>query len=123
MLPKLIPIEKKYLTIQQQLMEPEMMTNSKKAIELNKELSRLQEVYDFIQEYKKYHQQLLDAKEIITTNTDNDMLEMAKEEKQDAETKIQELEQKLTVALLPKDPNDEKNIFLEIRPAAGGDEA
>ena|SRR3989338_2450850 len=123
MLDKLLPIEKKYLTIQQQLMEPEMMTNSKKAIELNKELSRLQEVYDFIQEYKKYHQQLLDAKELIVTNTDADMLTMAREEKQDAEAQLRDLEHKLTVALLPKDPNDEKNIFLEIRPAAGGDEA
>ena len=76
-----------------------------------------------IQEYKKYHQQLLDAKEIIATNTDTDMITMAKEEKQDAEARLQDLEHQLTVALLPKDPNDEKNIFLEIRPAAGGDEA
>src|SRR3989338_5968967 len=104
MLDKLLPIEKKYLTIQQQLMEPEMMTNSKKAIELNKELARLQETYDLIQEYKKYHQQLLDAKEIIATNTDTDMITMAKEEKQDAEARLQDLEHQLTVALLPKDP-------------------
>ncbi|MBP7841802.1 PCRF domain-containing protein, partial [Patescibacteria group bacterium] len=63
-----------------------------------------------------------ESKELIAANEDAEMVEMALEEKNIAEEKIPELEKAITVELLPKDPNDDKNIFLEIRPAAGGDE-
>jgi len=123
MLDKLLTIEKKYLEVQEKLMEPWVMNDRNTYVSLNRELSSLQEVYDLIQEYKKYDKQLKEAKEIISSSDDDEMIEMANEEKHDAEGKLDDLDAKLTVALLPKDPNDDKNIFLEIRPAAGGDEA
>lgn len=123
MLEKLLPIENKYNDIHAQLMEASNNGDTKTVMESNKELSRMQHAYDLIQEYKKYDTQLKDAQEIIDAGEDSDMVDMAQEEKNEAQDKLEELEKKLTIELLPKDPNDEKNIFLEIRPAAGGDEA
>ena len=60
---------------------------------------------------------------MIDTEKDFEMVDMAKEQLKESEARIQDLESKIKVALLPKDPNDEKNIYLEIRPAAGGNEA
>ena len=123
MLDKLANIEKKYLDLRDQMMDPEIISDTKKSIQLSKELSSLQEIYDLYQEYKKAHQQKKEAQEMIDTEQDSEMLEMAKEQLKESETIINDLDQKIKVALLPKDPNDDKNIFLEIRPAAGGDEA
>lgn len=123
MLDKLLQIESNYNTIQQQLMDPEILSDQKKLIELNKKSQSLQEAYDLFQDYKKYTWQKKEAEEILKSENDPDMVEMAKEQLSDANDQIPILEEKLKIALLPKDPNDDKNIFLEIRPAAGGDEA
>lgn len=123
MLSKLANIEKKYLELRDQMMDPEIISDTQKSIQLNKDLSGLQEIYDLYQEYKKAHQQKKDAQEMIDAEQDFEMLEMAKEQLKEAESTIQDLDIKIKVALLPKDPNDDKNIYLEIRPAAWGDEA
>jgi len=123
MLDKLSNIEKKYLELRDQSMDPEIISDTKRSIQINKDISAMQHIYDLYQEYKKAHQQKKEAQEMIDTEKDFDMIEMAKEQLKESESIIQNLEQKIKIALLPKDPNDEKNIFLEIRPAAGGDEA
>ena len=123
MLDKLLPIEKKYEDLRQQSMDPEIISDQQKSIQINREVSSLQEIYDLIQEYKVATQQIQEAKELIATESDVDMLDMAKEELKSGEEHLESLDQKIKIALLPRDPNDEKNIFLEIRPAAGGDEA
>lgn len=106
-------------------MDPDIHSDQQKLIELNKKAQSLQESYDLFQDYKKYLGQKKEAEEIINSSgeSDADMLEMAKDQLNEANSRIAELEAQLRVALLPKDPNDDKNIFLEIRPAAGGDEA
>jgi len=78
----------------------------------------MQEKYDLSKEYLNYYGQLEEAKEILNTEKDEDMIEIAKEQKKESEDKLEELEKKIKIALLPSDPNDDKNIFLEIRPAA-----
>ncbi|NOZ44839.1 MAG: PCRF domain-containing protein [bacterium] len=123
MINKLQNIIKKYEHLNVELMDPRIASDVQKSIEINKEMSNLQEAYRLAKEYVKYHQQLLEANEMIETENDEDMQDMAKTEKKEAENKLEELEKQLKVALLPKDPNDDKNIYLEIRPAAGGDEA
>lgn len=123
MLDKLLQIEQNYNDIQQQLMDPETLSDQKKLIELNKKSQGLQESYDLFQIYKKYTGQKKEAEEILANESDPDMVEMAKDQLNEANDQIAALEEKLKIALLPKDPNDDKNIFLEIRPAAGGDEA
>ena len=105
------------------MMDPDIISDNKKSIQLSKELSGMQEIYDLYQDYKKAHQQKQEAQEMIDTEKDSEMLEMAKDQLKESDTLIQELNKKIKVALLPKDPNDDKNIYLEIRPAAGGDEA
>lgn len=123
MLDKLSNIEKRYLELREQSMDASVISDNKKSIAINKELSSLQEIYDLIQSYKIAHQQKKEAQEMIDTEKDYEMIDMAKEQLKESESIIEDLDKKIKIELLPKDPNDEKNIFLEIRPAAGGDEA
>ena len=123
MLDKLSSIERKYLELREQSMDSDIISDTKKSIQINKEVSALQCLYDLIQEYKKTRQDESEAQEMIDTETDFEMVDMAKEQLKEAQLTIEDLDKKIKIALLPKDPNDEKNIFLEIRPAAGGDEA
>ncbi len=123
MLDKLVHIETKYKELREQMMDPDIANDMQKSIAISKELSSIQEIYDLSQEYKKFDWQINEAKEILNKESDPEMIEMAKEELEEAENKILELDKKIKVALLPKDPNDDKDIYLEIRPAAGGDEA
>ena len=123
MLDKLLPLEKKYLDLREQSMNPEIISDMQKMISINRELSSMQKIFDLTQEYRKALQKRDESKEMMNTETDLDLIEMAKEDLKSAETQIPELEQKIKIALLPTDPNDDKNIFLEIRPAAWGDEA
>lgn len=98
---------------------PEVVADPKESIKINKEISSMQERYDLAKEYTTLWNQLEEAKEILNTESDEEMLEIAKEQKKESEEKLAEVENKLKIALLPQDPNDDKNIFLEIRPAAG----
>jgi peptide chain release factor 1 len=123
MLDKLANIEKRYLELREQSMDSEIISDTKRSIAINKEISSLQDIYDLIQTYKQADQQHKEAQEMINTEKDVEMIEMAKEQLKESESLIEELDKKIKVALLPKDPNDDKNIFLEIRPAAGGNEA
>jgi len=123
MLEKLQAIIDKYESLREESLKPEIFDDMEKAKKINKELSWLEETYNLAVEYKKALQTELDAQELINNESDPDLVAMAQEELDDVRVKIEELDQKLKIALLPKDPNDDKNIFLEIRPAAWGDEA
>lgn len=123
MLDKLSNIEKKYLELREQSMDPEIISDTKRSIAINKEISSLQDIYNLIQAYKHADQQHREAQEMIDTEKDTEMIDMAKEQLKESEALLDDLDKKIKVELLPKDPNDDKNIFLEIRPAAGGDEA
>ncbi len=123
MLDKLGNIEKRYLDLREQSMDATIISDNKKSIAINKELSSLQDIFDLIQAYKIANQQAKEAQDMIDTEKDSEMIDMAKEQLKESELLIDDLDKKIKIELLPKDPNDEKNIFLEIRPAAGGDEA
>ncbi len=123
MIEKLKQIEDKYHKIKDQLYSPEIANNPEKMIRLNKQLSSLEEIYNLIQEYKKVLWEIEEAKRIIENENDEEMIELAKDQLKQTEQKKEELENKLKIALLPKDPNDDKNIYIEIRPAAWWDEA
>ncbi|UFX83448.1 peptide chain release factor 1 [Candidatus Absconditicoccus praedator] len=120
---KLEEVEKRYNQIKEELCNPEVFSDNEKMIKLNKELTNLEPTYNLYQDYKKYHNSLEEAKEMINTEKDEDLIEMAKAQKQESEEMLEDIYEKFKIAMLPKDPNDEKNIFMEIRPAAGGDEA
>jgi len=105
------------------MMDPKIASDVQASIQLNKDLNAIKESYLLAKEYQKYSHQLEEAKSILDNETDSDFLTMAKDQKKEAESHISDLEEKIKIALLPKDPNDDKNIYLEIRPAAWWDEA
>ena len=90
---------------------------------LMKEQSELQPIADAYNEYKRCKETVEDSLMLLDEESDEDMREMLKEELSDAKKRIEELEKELKILLLPKDPNDEKNVIVEIRAGAGGDEA
>lgn len=105
------------------LNEPGVANDQKRFRELMKEQSDLTPIIEAYREYKKRNQDVEDSLAMLEEESDEDMREMLKEELNDAKKSIEELEQKLKILLLPKDPNDDKNVIVEIRAGAGGDEA
>ncbi len=120
MLERLIAIEEKYNELSKELSKPEVLSDIKKTLELTKEQAALKEAYDAYQKYKKIESDLKEAKEMIK---DPELGEFAKEEFAKLNQEKEELEKEIEIILLPKDPNDGKNVIVEIRGAAGGDEA
>ena len=120
MIDRLNAIEKKYNELNEQLLNPENLSNIKLTREISKEISDLEDTVSVYQEYKKVLNDINDAKEMLK---DPELGEFAKEELTALENLKIQLEQKLEVLLIPKDPNDGKNVVVEIRGAAGGDEA
>ena len=90
---------------------------------LMKEQNELTPIVEAYKEYKSCKQTIEESLEMLDEETDEDMRELAKEELNDSKKRVEELEQELKILLLPKDPNDEKNVFVEILAGAGGDEA
>lgn len=123
MFARLDDVEKKYEHIQNQLQEPGVTNNQKRYTSLMKELSDLQEIVETYRRYKKSVQELDSNRELFANEKDDEMRAMAKEEVLRLESDIIVLQESLKLLLIPKDPNDEKNVILEIRAGAGGDEA
>ena len=123
MFDKLESLKQRYEQLQKELYSPEISLDVEKTIKISKELNSLEEVYNLYKAWKQADNEIKEAKEIIESESDEEMLEMAKEQLSQAEKNKEELEEKLKIALLPKDENDDKNIYMEIRPAAGGDES
>ncbi len=120
---KLDEVEKRFEQLQQQLMAPDVANDQNKYRSMMKELASLETVVTTYRDYKKKKHNLESSKEILASESDEDMRAMAKEEITELSKELEVLEAELKIALLPKDPNDEKDIILEIRAGAGGDEA
>ena len=110
----------KYESLENELTKPEVLNDIKKTREYSKEMADLEEI---VTEYKKYKKILEDIKNTEEMVKDPELGEMAKEELKDLQSQKEELDGRLEVLLIPKDPNDSKNVIMEIRGAAGGDEA
>lgn len=117
---RLQAIEERYNELTLELSNPEVLSNIKKTMDLSKEQASLKEAYEAYQNYKKIESDLEEANELVK---DNELGEFAKEEIARLSKEKEELEANLEIILLPKDPNDDKNVIVEIRGAAGGDEA
>lgn len=112
-------IEEKYNEITEELLKPEVISDIKKTMELSKEQAGLKEAYELYQEYKKVLMDIEGNKELVQ---DAELGEIAKEELKELEEQKEKMEKDFEVLLLPKDLNDGKNIIMEVRGAAGGDE-
>ncbi|MEK4484591.1 peptide chain release factor 1 [Psychrobacillus sp. FSL H8-0484] len=123
MFDRLQSVEDRYDKLNELLSDPDVVNDLNKLRQYSKEQSDLQNTVDAYREYKEVKSQYKDAKIMLDDKLDADMREMVKEEVNDLETQIVELEARLKVLLIPKDPNDDKNVIMEIRGAAGGDEA
>ena len=119
MIERLQTIEKKYHELESELMKPEVISDIKKTLSLSKEQASLRDGYEIYQNYKKLNNDIEAANEMAK---DPEMTEFAKEELNTLEQQKIEMEIQIEILLLPKDPNDGKNVIVEIRGAAGGDE-
>ncbi len=123
MFKKLDAVEKKHEELGVQLQNPDVANNQTRYRSLMQDLAETEKVVESYRRYKKINQELGENKELLGTEKDEDLRSMVKEENQLLEIKKRELEQELKLLLLPKDPSDGKDIILEIRAGAGGDES
>ncbi len=116
-------VKKRYDEIYQMISNPEIIADQKKYIELNKELKELSVLVNKGKLYKEAINQKDEAEDYIKTSNDTDMIEMAKEQLEISKKSIEKLEDEIKILLIPKDPDDAKNVLVEIRAGTGGDEA
>ncbi|RLG11640.1 peptide chain release factor 1 [Candidatus Pacearchaeota archaeon] len=121
-LDKLETIEKRFEEISQSLSDPGIISDREKYAKLAKEHAELTEIVEIYRKYKSILKNIKELKELIEED-DEELKELAKEELKTLETQLEKIEEQIPFLLLPKDPNDEKNVILEIRAGAGGEEA
>ena len=106
-----------------ELQEPDVANDMNRFRKLMKEQNELTPIVETYKAYKESKQAIEDSLQMLEEETDEEMRELAKEELNEAKDRVEELEKELKILLLPKDPNDDKNVMIEIRAGAGGDEA
>ena len=123
MFDRLEDLVRRYEEITNELTEPSVVNDQNRFRKLMKEQADLQPLVDAYTEYRKCQETIEDSLALLDGESDEEMREMLKEELSDARRRMGELEQQMKILLLPKDPNDDKNVIVEIRAGAGGDEA
>lgn len=122
-LEKLKEIKEKFDDIEGQLLDPGLSSNQDKLIELSKKRSELTEIVSAYNDYDKLLRDIKGNKEIINNSDEDDLIELAETELEELEKKKEDLEEKIKMLIIPKDPDDNKNVIVEIRAGTGGDEA
>ena len=123
MIEKLEEIKKRFEEVGQLIVQPDAMADMSKYTQLNKEYKDLEKIVIKYNEYKLVSDNLANAKEVLSTEKDPEFREMAKGEIEELTPRKEEMEEELKWMLIPKDPNDSRNVILEIRAGTGGDEA
>ncbi|MBC1376466.1 peptide chain release factor 1 [Listeria sp. FSL L7-1699] len=120
---RLQAVEDRYDELNELLSDPDVVSDPKRLRDLSKEQSGITATVETYREYKNVNEQIDETRELLGEKLDDEMREMAKEEFAELQKEKTELEERLKLLLVPKDPNDDKNVIIEIRGAAGGDEA
>lgn len=123
MLDKLAQCEKRYLEIEAALADPDVMNDIEGYKKYMKEYKNLLPVVEKYREYKAAEKDIADAEELLASETDPELRMLAEEQKNEARGKLEPIMEELKILLLPKDPNDDKSVIIEIRGGAGGEEA
>ena len=123
LLEKVLSLQDKFKSLQDQLASPEVMSDMKKYGQLNKDYKELEPIIKAGLEYSRMLDELQSAKDILINEKDEDLREMAREQINEIEPKLPEMEQNIKLLLIPADPDDAKNAMVEIRGGTGGDEA
>jgi peptide chain release factor 1 len=123
LLEKFEGIQIRFDEVSQQITDPGVMTDMKRYVKLNQEYKQLDALVQSFQRYKNLTQNIAEAREMLESETDEEMREMAREELEESEAKVKAFEDEIKMLLVPADPEDSKNAILEIRGGTGGDEA
>jgi peptide chain release factor 1 len=123
MIEKLKKIENEYLELQKKISDPDVINNHALYTKYTKRMKSIEKVYNLAKEYKNALKEIEEAEVLISEENDDELLDMAREQLENAQKKKSELEEQLKIELLPKDPNDDKNCIVEIRAGTGGEEA
>ncbi len=123
LLEKVLSLQDKFASLQEQLSSPEVMGDMKRYVQLNKDYKQLEPIIKAGLEYKKAVDNLASAKDVLMNESDPDLKDMAREEISEIEGKLPDMEQNIKLLLIPADPDDGKNAIVEIRGGTGGDEA
>jgi peptide chain release factor 1 len=123
MFKKLDEVEKKFERLSQDLQAPGVANDQKQYRSLMKEYAGLERVVELFREYKRVNQEIKDNVDILNAENDEDMRKLVKLDLTELEKRKVILEEEMKIALIPKDPNDDRNVIVEIRAGAGGDEA
>lgn len=123
MFDKLESLVERLDTVLQQLNDPDVAGDQNRFRDLMKEQSDLAPIVEKYKEYVQEKQNIEESLELLEEESDEEMKELAKEELSESKANVERLEEELKILLIPKDPNDDKNIIVEIRAGAGGDEA
>ncbi len=122
MFSKLKELEEKYMALENEMSQPDIFNDRQRYLKVAKEHAELEEVVKAYRDYQKLEKQIEENKALLS-DPDPEIQELAKEELTQQKKEIERLKEKIKILLLPKDPNDEKNVLLEIRAGTGGDEA
>lgn len=123
MLDRLNIVKQRFDEISDLIIQPDVISDQKRYVALNKEYKELKKLVEKREEYKKLVDNIEEAKEIIADGSDAEMVEMAKMQLEEANEALEPLEDEIKLLLIPKDPDDAKNVVMEIRAGTGGDEA
>ena len=123
MLEKLKDAERRYITMEEELASPDIFSDQERFTALMKEYKALTPVIEKYREYKSASSEYEDLREMLEDNLDAEMREMVNAEYKDLKIKLDGIFEELKILLLPRDPNDDKNVMVEIRSGAGGEEA
>ncbi|MBQ5417117.1 MAG: peptide chain release factor 1, partial [Bacteroidales bacterium] len=123
LLDKVLSLQDKFNSLQEQLSDPAVISDMKKFVQLNKDYKELEPIIKAGHQYKKMLDDLASAKDIMLNEKDDELREMAREEINEIEPKLPQMEQDIRLMLIPADPDDAKNAMVEIRGGTGGDEA
>ena len=123
MLQKIILVNQRFDELNDLIIQPDIISDQKKYVQLTKEYKDIKTIVDIGEVYKSLLDNISEAEEIISTEEDPEMIEMAKLQLDEAKKEIPKIEEEIKVLLIPKDPDDAKNVVVELRAGAGGDEA
>ena len=123
LLDKVLSLQDKFNSLQEQLSDPAVISDMKKFVQLNKDYKELEPIIKAGHQYKKMLDDLASAKDIMLNEKDDELREMARDEINEIEPKLPQMEQDIRLMLIPADPDDAKNAMVEIRGGTGGDEA
>src|SRR5690554_3366185 len=123
LLSKLEAIHYRFKEVSQLIVDPDIISDMNRYVKLNKEYKDLEELDKVYQEYKNVLENIASSRELLAEEKDPEMREMAKMELDELENKRPEMEEEIKFLLIPKDPEDDKNVIIELRAGTGGDEA